>query len=598
MKKIGRNDPCPCGSGKKYKRCCLDVPIVSDRFTQALFDRMENLKAEIRLSFQEAQRRVIVRAAATIHQGEPEAVCAQIVEYLQWLEDEVRPLIARRSGIFWLCLDRRFPPGFDQVGDDLRRQSLSQAFNIAKTLLFHKYGNVAVEPFAVQDDQTFDFTVEDEDIVHLFGALRAYFHQLVFLQNEYRRVGKGAVPHTEEEIGLITKMPAQMEELVRLYDERRTQGNGGYMSPGGLGSFPAREAKLGDKALVESLSTMVAIPGPGDRSHLIEGMGRVKSPGFELFELALDRLEHLRPFEARFPEVIGLTLDQLRDCYLAIKQYLLTAWSPGAEYTLVSRGIWFVDDRTLRRRLGDAYAATATGRSSDSPERTVEQFLQLLEGDPRSCDLLLRQKQCSLSRFPTLCALDLSLAWISMLDFLTDLTIDSEMKRINGSQFEDYVTRTLADAVPGLKFPIAPGLALKRFGEKNPFAQFDTYAQIDDMLFLVESKAYSVTREYLKGAPQAVWGRWVLVEEWLRSSDTRANKIAATRIGSNFSIPEDVKFVVPVICSSFSEFIWSTEEQFYLQPGRTPRVCTLDELINTMNGARASLEPRSFTIAL
>lgn len=22
--KVGRNDPCPCGSGKKYKRCCLD----------------------------------------------------------------------------------------------------------------------------------------------------------------------------------------------------------------------------------------------------------------------------------------------------------------------------------------------------------------------------------------------------------------------------------------------------------------------------------------------------------------------------------------------------------------------------------------------
>lgn len=21
---VGRNDPCPCGSGKKYKKCCLD----------------------------------------------------------------------------------------------------------------------------------------------------------------------------------------------------------------------------------------------------------------------------------------------------------------------------------------------------------------------------------------------------------------------------------------------------------------------------------------------------------------------------------------------------------------------------------------------
>ncbi len=23
FKNIGRNDPCPCGSGKKYKKCCL-----------------------------------------------------------------------------------------------------------------------------------------------------------------------------------------------------------------------------------------------------------------------------------------------------------------------------------------------------------------------------------------------------------------------------------------------------------------------------------------------------------------------------------------------------------------------------------------------
>ena len=22
QKKVGRNDPCPCGSGKKYKNCC------------------------------------------------------------------------------------------------------------------------------------------------------------------------------------------------------------------------------------------------------------------------------------------------------------------------------------------------------------------------------------------------------------------------------------------------------------------------------------------------------------------------------------------------------------------------------------------------
>ena len=25
MSKVGRNDPCPCGSGKKYKQCHLPI---------------------------------------------------------------------------------------------------------------------------------------------------------------------------------------------------------------------------------------------------------------------------------------------------------------------------------------------------------------------------------------------------------------------------------------------------------------------------------------------------------------------------------------------------------------------------------------------
>ncbi|WP_320041797.1 SEC-C metal-binding domain-containing protein [uncultured Desulfobacter sp.] len=27
MAKIGRNTPCPCGSGKKYKKCCLGLDL-------------------------------------------------------------------------------------------------------------------------------------------------------------------------------------------------------------------------------------------------------------------------------------------------------------------------------------------------------------------------------------------------------------------------------------------------------------------------------------------------------------------------------------------------------------------------------------------
>ena len=31
-KKVGRNDPCPCGSGKKFKACCMRKEATTDRF--------------------------------------------------------------------------------------------------------------------------------------------------------------------------------------------------------------------------------------------------------------------------------------------------------------------------------------------------------------------------------------------------------------------------------------------------------------------------------------------------------------------------------------------------------------------------------------
>jgi len=36
MRKPGRNDPCPCGSGRKYKRCCLGHEAEHDAFAERL----------------------------------------------------------------------------------------------------------------------------------------------------------------------------------------------------------------------------------------------------------------------------------------------------------------------------------------------------------------------------------------------------------------------------------------------------------------------------------------------------------------------------------------------------------------------------------
>ena len=44
MSKIGRNEPCPCGSGKKYKKCCLPAsqPLKESSFIYTDLDDLSN----------------------------------------------------------------------------------------------------------------------------------------------------------------------------------------------------------------------------------------------------------------------------------------------------------------------------------------------------------------------------------------------------------------------------------------------------------------------------------------------------------------------------------------------------------------------------
>lgn len=48
MSKTGRNDPCPCGSGKKYKKCCLAEPFVQVGKGESVRERLVDNPLEFR----------------------------------------------------------------------------------------------------------------------------------------------------------------------------------------------------------------------------------------------------------------------------------------------------------------------------------------------------------------------------------------------------------------------------------------------------------------------------------------------------------------------------------------------------------------------
>lgn len=46
MMRVGRNDPCPCGSGKKYKKCCLDKDIPATTIPKEVMEHFQNMPRE------------------------------------------------------------------------------------------------------------------------------------------------------------------------------------------------------------------------------------------------------------------------------------------------------------------------------------------------------------------------------------------------------------------------------------------------------------------------------------------------------------------------------------------------------------------------
>ena len=67
MPKTGRNDPCPCGSGKKYKHCCLDKDRAAE-FAPAVRQRVDLVHAGRLDDAEQAARELLVRYPE-VHDG-------------------------------------------------------------------------------------------------------------------------------------------------------------------------------------------------------------------------------------------------------------------------------------------------------------------------------------------------------------------------------------------------------------------------------------------------------------------------------------------------------------------------------------------------
>ena len=102
-KKIGRNKPCICGSGKKFKRCCIDKEIL-----------------ELEDGIIGVERKYDENVIEKIFAGDNEALTDELIEELVQKGWEREHLLFHRENNGSYCRERNtilYPPEFEGFDD-------------------------------------------------------------------------------------------------------------------------------------------------------------------------------------------------------------------------------------------------------------------------------------------------------------------------------------------------------------------------------------------------------------------------------------------------------------------------------------------------
>ncbi len=79
--------------------------------------------------------------------------------------------------------------------------------------------------------------------------------------------------------------------------------------------------------------------------------------------------------------------------------------------------------------------------------------------------------------------------------------------------------------------------------------------------FLIDAKAYNVKLGCLRGDRGAVNTRYGYTDDWLSQVRDTARTLAATPVGDNYSLPESITHIVPVVCSPYVEPLYEFDDR-------------------------------------
>lgn len=599
MARIGRNDPCPCGSEVKYKKCCLpEEEARASRRRESRKDLRVDMTTEaFRAVIGEAGPATFIAATAQTALTLRRALCREIGDgldgkaaadaleaHLAAIEGEMARVISKHGLLYWLHTTRRLPP--------FPVESASRW----TVLLYRRILGLALVKYADWEEVSDINAAGDllpaelsrDDILDAF-SLERLAHEFHMTTADYRKVGKGAVLRVRGDTP-IAEMDELTEDMVQLIDQRVSDHGDLTTFYGALVSTDIPETPGEDGRRFRCLGMTVGDPDV-DKEEVGSALGiwLTGPPNYLIHDFSLDGIRGAAaPFDDEVRTLRGVGIDDLLGAIWGLSIFGARALRDSPRFALqMSNTAYFpVQDDHYDRLVSDvagfqrAFVVKHGGNELPMDQALVaaREALDSLtwhHDDRESISLWERLPFRVLLPVAGFTLIDFTAFHLVVSDLFREIGfLDGEAGNVKARGFEDELIR-LAES-RGLSVWERQKVLKAGDGSQR---EIDVGIVAGDTLYITEAKAFSQSPRLDRGDYSAMTGRWQTLTKYLEQARTLKEFLESNPQGRNYEVPADVTQIEHFVVCPAPEYIPDRAHEYWYDDD-TPRICVPEELLS------------------
>ena len=616
-KKIGRNDPCPCGSGKKYKKCCLNYN--NSRFIHYEIGELWNNKFVLEKSidykkeFDEISTNVFndtlkILDISSINNVEDTEDF--LLKYMNELENQLDNIINKYSVyelFFWV---HRIPPKNvfgtdDDVTIGLYREVLIEAIikygqNLDNFTFIKLNDNITniVPNYIVDIDPLEDELPEKVRVVLLdCYKLEILSFLFVYVTQRIRIFNKGGNLIETDLIKFDIEIDLEKSYLIELYDKRSKQHNilqnvGSYVHDS---KDNTSSKSLTSIFYVLNINNNLKVPLTFDGKKVSDFNSNYVPVPTSLEEY----YEYAKLFKDEFFEEYGFSID----CFIAFISTLskinldMYIKDIKFQYGMLQRGYTIIDSvQFINAILEIVHHDDFFKNKCSEIENEFQKILNFLTygGKPQiDIDLWTRGPRKIFINFSeNFMIVDYSGLFSLISTIMLPIARKSgETGNKKSAHFEIMINNKIKD-IFGQKSHWIGRTEVKN--HKKEVKEIDASFFINEFLFILECKSINVSFGFDMGDKKSLEFRKSKLEEALEEVNNKALFIAQNKDDLNKRLPVGIKYIIPIVVSSFPEYIWEKSDDLFISDD-LPRILTIDDLKHIKKLKMSSLITKPFT---